>query len=120
MERQQFEQRWHQLSTEIMSGLSDWRLQHPKATLREMELELDTRLAHVRARMLEDLALASAAADWHASAGDMPPCCPQCSSPLQPRGTHPRTLQTHGGQTLTLERSYGVCPVCETGLFPPG
>ncbi len=61
MERQQFEQRWHQLSTEVMSGLSDWRLQHPKATLREMELELDTRLAHVRARLLEDLALARAA-----------------------------------------------------------
>ena len=120
MERQQFEQRWHQLSTEIMSGLSDWRIQHPKATLREMELELDTRLAHVRARMLEDLALASAASDWHASPAGEAPGCPQCASPLQLRGAHLRTLQTHGGQTLTLERQYGVCPVCQTGLFPPG
>lgn len=119
MDRQRFEQRWHQLSGEIMSGISDWRLQHPKATLREIEHELDTRLARVRARMLEDLALESAAADWQAAAGSSPPVCPHCDRPLEQRGTHPRTLQTHGGQTLTLSRSYGVCSVCGTGLFPP-
>ena len=119
MDRQQFEQRWHQLSSEIMSGISDWRLQHPKATLRDIESELDARLARVRARMLEDLALASAAADWQAAATS-PPLCPQCGSPLQPRGSQARTLQTHGGQSLTLERCYGVCSVCATGLFPPG
>lgn len=104
MERQQFEQRWHHLSTEIMSGLSDWRLQHPKATLREMELELDTRLAHVRARMLEDLALASAASDWRASPAGEALVCPQCASLLQPRGTHPRTLQTQ--RTLTNQANH--------------
>lgn len=120
MERPSFEPRWHQLSAEVMTGMRDWRHQHPKATLREIETELDARLVHMRARMLEDLALESAATDWHAQATRSPPACPQCSSPLQPRGTHPRTLQTHGGQTLTLERSYAVCPVCETGLFPPG
>lgn len=119
MEHQHFEQRWHQLSAAVMTGISDWRLQHPKATLREIETELDARLARMRARMLEDLALASAATDWKDQAVRTPPACPTCGAPLQPRDTHSRTLQTHGGQTLTFERRYGVCPVCETGLFPP-
>ncbi|MCA1598173.1 MAG: hypothetical protein LC769_03990 [Chloroflexi bacterium] len=119
MERRNFEQRWHHLSAEIMAGISDWRFQHPNATLRELETELDARLARMRARMLEDLALASAATDWHDQTATAPPACPQCGSPVEPRGLHARTLQTHGGQSLTLERRYGVCPVCETGLFPP-
>jgi hypothetical protein len=120
MERQNVEQHWHQLSAEVMTGIADWRLQHPTATLRELETELDARLGRLRARMLEDLALASTATAWQAHAAASPPACPHCGSPVQAGGLHARTLQTHGGQTLTLERRYARCPVCETGLFPPG
>ena len=120
MERHNFEQRWHQLSAEVMSGISDWRFQHPKATLRELETELDARLARMRARMLEDLALESAATDWREQSASSAPPCPQCGSSLQADGLHARTLQTQGGQSLTFERRYGHCPVCATGLFPPG
>jgi len=111
---------WRQLTQEIMTGMREWRLQHPKATLREIETELDTRLNRMRARMLEDLALQSAAADWQDTPTGLQPTCPDCGGPLQDRGRHPRTLQPHGGQTLTLERHYGVCPACGAGLFPPG
>jgi hypothetical protein len=52
------------LTQDVMTEMRDWRAKHPKATLREMEQELDTRLNRMRARMLEDMALASAAADW--------------------------------------------------------
>ncbi len=120
MERHSFEQHWHQLSTEVMTGISDWRFQHPKATLRELETELDARLARMRACMLEDLALESAVTDWSDQTASAPPACPQCGTPLQAGGLHARTLQTHGGQSLTFEHRYGLCPVCETGLFPPG
>ena len=113
------EQSWHRMTEEIMTGMRDWRLQHPKATLREMEHELDRRWARVRARMLEDMALASAAADWAATPASQQPTCPDCGVPLQPRGTDMRTLQTHGGEALTLERQYGICPACGAGLFPP-
>ena len=41
--------------------MKEWRLQHPTATLSEIEDALDERLSGMRARMLEDLALASAA-----------------------------------------------------------
>jgi hypothetical protein len=96
-----------------------WRTQHPKATLREIEIELDARLNRMRARMLEDLALTSAAANWTETPSAEPPRCAQCHEPLQDDGSKPRRLQTHGGEVLTLERSYGVCPACGAGLFPP-
>jgi hypothetical protein len=85
--------------------------------LREIETELDTRLSRIRARLLEDLALTSAAALWNKPA--VPPLCPDCHTPLDDAGAKTRTLQTHGGQELELTRSYAVCPACGTGLFPP-
>ncbi len=111
---------WHGLSEEILTGMHEWRHQHPKATLREMEQEVDARLSRLRARMLEDMALRSAATDWESEQGTTQPHCPQCEVPLQRRGLQTRHLQTHGGRDLTLERRYGVCPSCQDGLFPPG
>ncbi len=113
------EQVWHRMTAEIMSGMREWRVAHPKATLREIEQELDHRWVRVRARLLEDMALASVAADWIATPRDQQPTCPDCGVPLQPRGTDQRTLQTHGGQDVVLERQYGSCPACGAGLFPP-
>jgi hypothetical protein len=113
------DQPWHALSAEIVTGMHEWRLAHPKATLREMETEVDARLARLRARMLEDMALQSVAADWQTARAEERPPCPHCGRPLQPRGKQTRTLQTHGGRELVLERSYGVCPSCQDGCFPP-
>ena len=120
MPAQPTDQTWHTLSEDILSGMHEWRHQHPQATLREMELEVDARLSRLRARMLEDLALQSAVADWEAAQATAQPQCPQCGVPLQPRGKQTRHLQTHGGRDLTLERRYGVCPSCQDGFFPPG
>lgn len=114
------EQMWHQLTQEVTTGMHVWRLQHPTATLREIETELDLRLHRVRARLLEDLALQSAATTWQDAPADQQPLCPDCGQRLQERARHARTLDTHGGHAVRLERSYGVCPACGTGLFPPG
>lgn len=110
---------WQQLTQDVTAAMRAWRLTHPKATLREIEVALDARLNQMRARMLEDLAVASSAADWAATPVEEAPGCPACEQPLQERGTKPRTLQTHGGQARTLERPYGVCPAGGAGLFPP-
>jgi hypothetical protein len=115
--RTDFDHSWRQLSDEVLSGMKEWRLQHSRATLQEIEAALDERLARMRARLLEDAALASAAAQWEAQ--ETAPVCPQCGGALQGRGQHVRELQTHGGQTLKLKRSYGVCPTCDGGFFPP-
>jgi hypothetical protein len=120
MPKQPLDHAWHTLSADILGGMRDWRVAHPHATLREMETELDVRWARLRARMLEDMALASTAADWAAAPSTAQPICPHCDQPLVARGQHTRHLQTHGGRELALTRSYGVCPSCQEGLFPPG
>lgn len=111
---------WQQLAAEVMSGFKEWRLQHPRATLKEMEAALDERWAKARARALQDAALASAAADVSVAQEAERPCCPQCGAVLQARGQARRTLTTTGDQPITLTRSYAQCPACGAGLFPPG
>lgn len=109
---------WQQLTQDLTAEMQEWRAHHPKATLRDMETELDPRPSRMRARLLEDIALANPAADW----ADIPitqhPTCPDCGQPLQLRGSETRALQTQGGQDLTFARRYGTCPACGAGLFP--
>lgn len=118
--RDDFDARWQELAEEVMTGMKEWRIQHPKASLKEIEQALDERLGKARARMLQDLALASAAADLKAAQGQDKPKCPKCGVELAPRGQHGRHLTTQHNQTVELERSYGVCPRCGEGFFPPG
>jgi hypothetical protein len=108
-----------QLSQDVTTEMRAWRLAHPKATLRAIELALDARLNQMRARMIEDLALAGSAADWAATPAAEVPRCSACDHPLEERGAKSRTLQTHGDQALTMERTDGVCPACAAGRFPP-
>lgn len=115
-----FEGRWRALSAEVIVGVKEWRLQHPKATLEEIEAAVDERLGEFRARMLQDVALASGAADLSQSAAQERPLCPTCGGPVEPRGPRKRHLTTHQGHILTLERSYAVCPTCQVGFFPLG
>jgi ribosomal protein L34E len=106
------------LSSDILTGMREWRLQHPDATLTEIEQALDERWYRVRARMLQDLALEREAANWQAQATTRP-SCPDCGRALIRRGRQPRQLKTHGGQDITLNRTYGYCPTCKKGHFPP-
>ena len=115
-----FDAQWQELAEEVTSGMKEWRVQHPRATFREIEQALDERLAKLRARMLQDAALASAAADIKAAQADERAVCPECEAPLEGRGTAVRELTTQHNQTVRLTRSYGVCPQCGAGLFPPG
>jgi len=110
---------WHTLSEEVLSGMKEWRLAHPKATFREIEHAVDERVNRLKARMLEDAALASDAQDWQEAPQEEQPSCPACQTPVVRRGQHRRRVQIAGGQDVMLTRSYGTCPVCGTGLFPP-
>jgi hypothetical protein len=118
--RTDFDAQWDELATEVLSGMKEWRLQHPRATLRQIEAALDERLGKMRARMLQDAVLASAAADIKAAQATERPVCSECGSVLVERAVAERQLVTQHNQVLKLERSYGVCPTCGTGLFPPG
>jgi len=110
---------WHELVEDVISSMKDWRLQHPKATFREIEIALDERLARLRAWTLEDAALVSRAAEWDTN-DEVRPVCPKCGTALKPRGKEWRELTTQYDQIIHLERGYGVCPKCQMGLFPSG
>jgi hypothetical protein len=49
MRRTDFDQRWRELSEQAITGIKEWRLQHPRASLKEIEAAIDERLAHVPA-----------------------------------------------------------------------
>src|SRR5512142_715289 len=94
------EAKWQREIDEVITGMKEWRLQHPKASLREIEHALDEKLSEVRARMLEDIALSSKAAKLgeddqadEESASERPRC-PKCGGPLESRGEQARTLVT--------------------------
>jgi ribosomal protein L34E len=117
MREEKLEQ-WREVSEAVLVGMQEWRVQHPKASMVEIEKEIDQRLARLRVRMLQDTAMASEARDWQQA--EEKPVCPECGEELQMNGTHKRQLQTHGQQEVVLERKYGVCPKCGLGFFPPG
>ena len=102
MQAEELKEKWQESRVEVVMGRAEWRVQHARATMREIGGALDARLARLRGRMLEDTALASQAREWEASADG--PRCADCHEVLKPRGKG--------------ERRYGVCPVCGTGFFP--
>ena len=120
MRRTDFDQRWRELSEEAITGIKEWRLQHPRASLKEIEAAIDERLSKVRARMVQDAALASDQADWTEAPASERPRCATCERPLRSAGSQTRQIQTQGGHELELSRKYGVCPECGAGFFPPG
>jgi YgiT-type zinc finger domain-containing protein len=118
MSKEEKGKEWRGVSEEIIVGIWEWRDQNPQASFGEIEAELDRRLSELRARMLADVAVASAKADWEAGSESV--VCPNCGAALQPNGKKKRTLQTRGGREVKIEREYGVCPQCGQRIFPPG
>lgn len=103
---------------DVPAAMDTWRQAHPSATLTEIEAALDEHLMLLRHQLLQRAVSQSTQADWSKRAARERPVCPTCTESLHPRGTRSRQLQTIGG-TLTITRTYGVCPVCEMGIFPP-
>ena len=108
---------WQKMSAATMQELGDWREKQPKATLREIEQELDEQIMKLRAEVLEEAAQWSEMRVWTESAAT--PICPDCQTALEFRLKGKRALQTHGGHPIELEREYGICPSCGQGFFPP-
>ena len=114
------EDSWEQQAEEVILGIREWRLQHPKATFEEIEETVDASLARARARLLQDVALASEAAKVSNDPEDEGLRCGRCDHRLESRGQATRSLSTYYDQRISLKRSYMVCPACRTGISPPG
>jgi RNase P subunit RPR2 len=109
---------WRPLSEEMLSGVKEWRLAHPKAPLREIEQEASERVSRLQARMVQDGAGASPTADCRSLPQEERPTCPNCAKALIPPGKRKRRLQGGGGREGELSRSSGTCPSCGMGLVP--
>jgi len=114
------QRQWDALYQQASHKIQQWRQEHRKATLTEIENTVDAELAKMRAQMIEDLALVSDVTNLK----DVPlkerPQCPECGVPLSANGKQKRQLVTEHEQAVNLNRSQGVCPQCGTSSFPPG
>jgi hypothetical protein len=104
---------WDRQAAQARAELQAWRAAHPRATLAEIEREVDRRLAAARARLVE-------AAAQGGPAEAPPPPCPECGGAMRWDGARGRRLTTTHDQTIELTRRYARCPACGAGLFPPG
>ena len=108
---------WRDEAEEVFLGMREWRAAHPRATWAEIEAALEERLARLRGRVLRDVAEASPAADCRGATER--PACPACGTPLRAAGQAQRRLTAGHGAEVVVERTYGRCPRCGAGLFPP-
>lgn len=110
---------WMAVAEEALVGMREWRTAHPRASWAEIEAEYDRRLARLKGQVLQDTAQASPAADFRGARASARPVCHRCTTPLRAAGQVPRVLVAAGAEVV-IERTYGRCPRCGAGLFPPG
>lgn len=101
-------------------GMTQWRKEHPKATFREIEAAVDERVNQLRAQLIEEVAQMGEIEAWSQKPEAERPRCATCGTLLLRRGEQTRWLQTSGGEAIKLRRTYGTCPECGEGFFPPG
>ena len=119
MANSKLERGWREGFGPVAAAMAQWRDEHPRATLTEIEDALDECLGGLRTQMLVDTVQTSAAANFAGVAATERPRCPSCDERLVSRGEEERTLTTTGGQAIRLGRGYGQCAGCGTALFPP-
>ena len=118
MNTEEMKRMWQERSEVAFGEVTQWREEHPTATLAEIEAIIDSKIMALRATMIQDTALASAARVPSTSSSTL--TCEHCGHPLQGRGQRKRTLHAQGGQDVTLQREYLTCSHCGNGVFPPG
>ena len=91
------------MEEEVVKWMKEWRVAHPKATLREIEKELDERLSQLRAKLLTESAMSSEVTNW---AKEEALVCPECGQKMEKRGEEKRRLKTGDGKGIELKRQY--------------
>ena len=107
------------LSEQIIGEMQGWNASHPKATLLEIEVKVRDLVSQLEARLIEESALEREGDEWSQREERERPTCPTCQLSLLARGKRVRHLQATAGRDIHLERTYGTCPKCGTGFFPP-
>lgn len=108
------------MEQELGERMRAWRRAHPKATMYEIEVELDAQIAAMRAQLLAETAVGAGGAGGTGDVAEAAAVCPVCQGQLVKDGKRRRKLKTTGDQEVVLERVYMRCPQCGYGVFPPG
>lgn len=111
---------WNELFAEAEAELREWRAQHKRASWTAIEEEVEARLAVVRARMVQELALESQMRDFKELTPEERPKCPVCGRALSANGWRKRKVTTEHNQVVKVGRRQGYCTRCGVSLFPPG
>jgi len=101
-------------------GMRQWRKEHPKASWQEIETAVDERMNQLRAQLIKDVVQMGDTEEWSQKPEEERPRCATCGKGLVARGAQARWIQTTGGEAIKLTRTYGTCPQCGVGFFPPG
>src|SRR5688500_12741960 len=94
---------WERQAAQVRIDLAGWRAAHPRATLTEIEREVDRRMALIRAGLAAAAALAG-------PAEATPPPCPECGGAMTWDGERVRRLTTTHDEAVDLPRRYARCP----------
>ena len=117
MEKGKSEEERKNINADLIEGLNKWREKHPRATMREIEEEIDRRMTEMRARLIADTVMRSANTGTAKRKKEM---CPKCGGEAKKKGKKKRKLETNGGQAIEFEREYVTCQSCGHGFFPSG
>lgn len=101
-------------SDELARKMNQWQQANPNATLTEMEKAVESELAKVRKRLVEEMVRKKEAATQEM------PDCPQCGERMVKNGRRKRKMKGKEGQTIELDRQQWRCLSCGATLFPPG
>lgn len=111
---------WDELYAEATERSRKWRQDNRKASLTDIENQVDVDLAELRAKMIEELAHESELSDLRQVAKEERPKCPECGVTVTADGQRKRRLVTEHDQEVTLKRSKATCPNCGASFFPSG
>lgn len=118
MARRKTREEWLEEAKQVFAQVEGFNTAQPHATWADIETAVDGALAGLRRDMLADSVQGHALADFRGAAER--PCCPHCGAALQADGQHTREVITQGDEVVRLDRTYGRCPDCGAGVFPPG
>ncbi|MEO8973717.1 MAG: hypothetical protein ABI406_19170 [Ktedonobacteraceae bacterium] len=71
-------------------GMTQWRTEHPHATLREIEEAVDQRMNELRAQLIQDVAQLGTTDAWNQRSEAERPQCATCGKVLVARGKQTR------------------------------
>ena len=115
----QDEKNFKELSDAIMRDMNACNASNPQATFLQIEMKARELVSQLEAHLIEESAGKREKENWSSQQESRRPTCPICHLPLLSRGKRVRHLQATAGRDIRLERTYGTCPKCGTGFFPP-